>query len=162
MLHFGIVSDLLLERPHGLEEIVRIFGEIEFDEAGGGSVAIINDWERENIIRSNLPVIGYQLIHKKMEPVFRGVLQNVKDKGLDKEIVQFGVWSPRHKMHNPKRSLSTHSWAIACDINWATNPVGRVGDLNPGIVDSFERFGFEWGGRWRYRDDMHFQYCTGY
>lgn len=153
---------LLIPRPHGLDELEASFGKIEFVEAGGGAITITNDWQAENIVRANLPVVGSHLVHKKMVPVFRGVLGNIKDKGLDDEIVQFGVWCPRHKMHNPNRSLSTHSWAISCDVNWATNAPGKVGDLHPGIVDSFERFGFQWGGRWSYRDDMHFQFCTGF
>lgn len=152
----------LIPRPRGLAELEASFGKIEFIEAGGGAVSITNDWAAENIERANLPIVGTHLVHKKMVLLFRAVLANIKDKGLDGEILQFGVWSPRHKMHNPNRSLSTHSWAVACDVNWATNAPGKVGDLHPGIVDSFERFGFQWGGRWSYRDDMHFQFCTGH
>ncbi len=155
-------KQFIIKRPHGLTQIQLMFGIIDYTEAGAGSISITNDWEDKNIALIDLPVVGKQLIHKRMEYVFCAVLDSVKDKGLDGEITQFGVWSPRHKMHNPKRSLSTHSWAISCDINWATNPVGKVGDLHPGIVDSFEQFGFQWGGRWSFRDDMHFQYCTGY
>jgi len=155
-------KEIIFPVPNGLGEIEDTFGKIVFDEAGGGNVTILNHWDDENIVAASLPIVGKQLIHKLMEPVFRAVLQNLKDKGLDGEIKQFGVWCPRHKMHNPKRGLSTHSWGISCDINWATNMPGAPGDLNPGIVDSFERYGFQWGGRWRYRDDMHFQYCNGY
>lgn len=153
---------LIFPRPHGKAELEGAFGKIEFVDAGAGSIEITNDWDDKHIARVNLPIVGSHLVHKRMESVFRAVLKNLKDKGLDDEITQFGVWCPRHKMHNPARSLSTHSWAISCDINWATNPVGRIGDLHPGIVDSFERFGFQWGGRWKTRDDMHFQYCTGF
>lgn len=153
---------LIIPVPHGLIEIEEQFGHIEYEEADGGAILITNDWRRENIVFANLPIVGRHAIHRKIEAPFRAVLQNIKDKGLDGLIEQFGVWCPRHKMHNPARSLSTHSWAISCDINWATNVPGRVGDMDMGIVDSFERFGFEWGGRWRYRDDMHFQLATGF
>lgn len=164
---------LLLPVPHGLAEVEAQFGKIECYDTGGGTtvidgvpvykaVEITNDWVEENIVKVNLPIVGNQLVHKKMAPVFGSVLTNIKDRGLDGEIRQFGCWSPRHKMHNPLRNLSTHSWAIACDINWDTNGVGIVGDLDRGIVDAFERHGFEWGGRWSNRDDMHFQYCTGH
>jgi hypothetical protein len=155
-------KDLLIKVPIGYKELEQEFGTIVYDNAEGGNIVIVNDWADQHIAKVELPVVGLQLIHAKMEPVFKSVLQEIKDKGLDGEILQFGCWCPRHKMHDPNRGLSTHSWAISCDINWATNPVGRVGDLNPAIVDTFERHGFEWGGRWRTRDDMHFQYCKGY
>ena len=155
-------SGLMLPIPIGYKALEEQFGAIVYDEAGGGQVHIVNDWADENIIKANLPVVGDQLIHKKMEQVFKNVFQLIKDRGLDEEILQFGCWCPRHKMHNPKNGLSTHSWAIACDINWATNMPGKVGDLNPAIVEVFEACGFEWGGRWRTRDDMHFQYAKQY
>lgn len=155
-------SVLVIPRPHGLIMIESMFGHIEYEEAGGGDILITNKWADDNIGRHNLPVVGEHLIHNKMALVFEAVFKNIKERGLDGKIQQFGVWSPRHKMHDPKRSLSTHSWGIACDINWATNPIGKVGDMDPGIIDSFERYGFQWGGRWGYRDDMHFQYATGH
>ena len=152
----------LMAPPHGLEEIQERFGVIEYEEASGGNIVITNDWAERNIIRSDLPVVGTQSIHRLMEPVFNAVFNEIKAKGLDGKISLFGCWSPRHKMHNPKRDLSTHSWAIACDLNWPTNMPGRVGDLDPEIVATFERHGFNWGGRWRHRDDMHLQLCRGY
>lgn len=164
---------LLIPVPRGLHELEAQFGKIEFVDTGGGatlvdgvpvwsSIEITNGWVEENIVKVSLPVVGDALVHKKMKSIFEAVFKNIKDRGLDKEVRVFGCWAPRHKMHNPARSLSTHSWAISCDINWDTNGVGKVGDIDPGIVDAFERFGFQWGGRWSsVRDDMHFQYATG-
>ncbi len=154
--------DLVIPRPNGLAEITEMFGAILWDEADGGNIIITNGWDDQNIVRATFPITGVHLVHKKMEPVFHVVLEELKDRGLDGEIKQFGTYSPRHKMHNPKRSLSTHSWGIACDVNQATNAPGRRGDLNPEIVVVFEKHGFEWGGRWKNPDDMHFQYCKGF
>lgn len=153
---------ILFPVPVGLAELEKTFGKIVFDEAEAGNVVIVNDWHEENIVRADLPVVGRQLVHKLMVPVFEAVLTDIDAKGLADEIEQFGCYCPRHKMHDPRRGLSTHSWAIAGDLNWATNPVGKVGDLPQGIIDSFERHGFNWGGRWSTRDDMHFQYCRNY
>lgn len=164
---------LIIPVPNGLHELEAQFGKLEYYDTGGGaslvdgvpvwsSINITNGWARENIVKVNLPVVGDALVHKKMKPIFEAVFKNIKDRGLDDEVRMFGCWSTRHKMHNPDRDLSTHSWGISCDINWDTNGVGKVGDLDPSIVDAFERFGFQWGGRWSFRDDMHFQYCTGY
>jgi hypothetical protein len=154
--------DIKLTVPNGFAELVQEFGVIEHQEAGGGNVIITNDFAKANIIKVDLPIVGSHFIHRKLQVIFEAALEEVQAKGLDGEIEQFGTWCPRHKMHNPNRSLSTHSWGIACDINWATNQPGTVGDINPGIVRTFERHGFEWGGTWRFRDDMHFQYAKGF
>jgi len=148
--------------PIGKAQLESVFGVIEYDEAEAGGVIITNGWEHRNIINANLPVVGDQLIHKRMVDPFTTALSKVKDTGADGLIKQFTVWCPRHKMHDPYSDLSTHSWGIACDINWATNPVGVVGDLHPDIIAAFESTGFVWGGHWRTRDDMHFQFVRQY
>jgi hypothetical protein len=153
---------ILVDVPNGLKEIKASFGHIAWEEAGGGNIIVTNDWSKNNIIVVDLPVVGRHAIHKKLKGVFEAVFHEINSRGLDGKITQFGTWCPRHKMHNPNKGLSTHSWGIACDINWVTNMPGRVGDIDRGIVAVFEKHGFEWGGRWNYRDDMHFQYARGY
>jgi len=148
--------------PSGLAEIEDTFGKIEYEEAEGGFVVVTNDWAKDNIITTRLPIVGKVQVHKLLAGVFRDALGDLDTQRLGDEIRQFGVWSTRHKMHNPARGLSSHSWAIACDVNWAENPVGRVGTMDPRIVAAFEARGFRWGGRWKTRDDMHFQYCRNY
>ena len=66
------------------------------------------------------------------------------------------------------KNLSTHSWAIAIDINtdkahywrWATprEPIVWANKIPQEIVDAFEAEGFIWGGRWLHYDTMHFEY----
>jgi hypothetical protein len=152
---------VLLTVPHSMSDVIASFGEIKYKDAAAGSIVIANNWAADNIVSAMLPVVGQQQVHKKLVPVFTAVFQAIADKGMDGVIKQFGCWCPRHKMHDPKRELSIHSWAAAVDINWATNPVGAVGDMDQSIVAVFEQYGFEWGGRWKHRDDMHFQYATG-
>lgn len=53
--------------------------------------------------------------------------------------------------------LSIHSWAIAIDINAAWNGLGKVGNMSKELIKCFEEAGFEWGGRWKRLDPMHFQ-----
>jgi len=152
---------ILVTVPSGLAEIEREFGKIEYVDAAGGYIEITNDFAR-NIVEHEFPVVGRQMFHAKLVPVLERVLDEIQKRGLDREIRQFGTYCFRHKMHDPKRGLSTHSWGIAVDINAASNLPGTRGDMQPGIVECFEMFGFEWGGRWRARDDMHYNYCKGY
>jgi hypothetical protein len=153
---------MVVNVPSGLAEIEDTFGKIEFEEADGGFVVITNGWAENNLITTRLPIVGKTQVHKLLAGVFRDVLADIDNQRLGDEIKQWGVWSTRHKMHNPSRGLSSHSWAIACDINWANNPVGREGSMDLRIVQAFESRGFRWGGRWRTRDDMHFQFCRNY
>ena len=54
-------------------------------------------------------------------------------------------------------SMSLHSWAIAVDVNAATNALGAKPTLSEGFVKCFTDAGFEWGGTWKRADGMHFQ-----
>jgi hypothetical protein len=149
--------------PHGLGGIERTFGAIEFVEAEGGRVKITNGFDLRHIVGEQLPVVGRTLCHESLAPLLTEVLLDVLRKNLGGAIRSFAGFNARHKMHDPARGLSSHAWGIAFDVNAADNPVGTVGTMHPGIVQSFESFGFQWGGRWvKVKDPMHFQYCTGY
>ncbi len=148
--------------PNGIDEVVETFGLIEYKDTHDGRIEITNDWESKYIIKCDLPIVGVHMVNNNIAGVLSSVLQTIEDRGLDRLIKQFWCWTPRHKMWKPKFSLSTHAWGISVDINWATNGVGKVGDIDPGIVSAFEEAGAQWGGRWRFRDDMHFQFAVNY
>ena len=57
--------------------------------------------------------------------------------------------------------LSMHAYGIAIDINPAKNPMGKKGVMPEWFVAIFKKWGFTWGGTWKRRDDMHFQYANG-
>ena len=120
---------VLMDVPKGIQEIEQTFGHIEYEDTSGGYVKITNDFIEKNIVTVDLPVVGRHQVHRKLQSIFENALREIRDRGLDGKIDQFGTFCPRHKMHNPRRGLSTHSWGIACDINWATNMPGQVGDL---------------------------------
>jgi hypothetical protein len=52
---------------------------------------------------------------------------------------------------------SVHSWGLAIDFNAGTNAYGHRPTLSTRFVKCFTDAGFEWGGRWRTPDGMHFQ-----
>ncbi len=66
--------------------------------------------------------------------------------------------------------LSPHSWGIAIDVNaalggywrWTGSTEGAVGPYRNrvpwSLVETLERFGFVWGGKWHHFDGMHFEY----
>jgi hypothetical protein len=148
--------------PYGLDGIREVFGSFPWTAQENGFIEIPKSWIKANLTKAVLPVVGKRWVHRKMASVFDHVLGELRNRGLGSHIQQFDIWCARYKNFDPSRNLSTHAWGIACDVNWGENPIGREGNIDPGIVRVFERHGFQWGGRWRYRDDMHFQYCRGY
>lgn len=54
-------------------------------------------------------------------------------------------------------SWSLHSWGIAVDLNAAWNQLGKAPTLTDGFVKCFTDAGFDWGGKWKRPDGMHFQ-----
>lgn len=71
-------------------------------------------------------------------------------------------WCVRFTSSNPKKKiLSTHSWAMAIDVDVAQNKANTDGNIPIWVVELMERWGFVWGGRWpNYKDPMHFQYMA--
>jgi hypothetical protein len=69
-------------------------------------------------------------------------------------------WCIRFTSSSPnKKVLSTHAYAMAIDVDSTENVVGTAGTIPPWVVETFEQWGFIWGGRWKkYLDPMHFQY----
>ena len=56
---------------------------------------------------------------------------------------------------------SVHSWGLAIDVNWNTNPMGAPlrTDMPAWFYETMEKYGFTWGGRWTKRPDaMHFEF----
>jgi hypothetical protein len=53
-----------------------------------------------------------------------------------------------------------HSWGIAIDMDASTNYRGIAGTMDAGVAEIFERWGFRWGGDWRYTDLMHSELGT--
>lgn len=87
-------------------------------------------------------------------------MQEIIQRGLAPRIFpqQYGgCYVPRYIAHNPALGLSLHSWGIAVDLNVPENLRGTKGHMDPGIVETFKTWGFDWGGDWHYTDPMHFE-----
>jgi hypothetical protein len=102
-------------------------------------------------------------VHEKVKPAFQCViidLQKCKE-FQDYEIYHASTYNWRLIGGSTERSM--HSWGIAIDINPKENPLGStlVTDLPQCVVDTFKRYGFDWGGDWgpEYNyDAMHFEF----
>jgi hypothetical protein len=83
-------------------------------------------------------------------------LDHLRALGLDLFGGTF-VFRPKHG----SSGLSMHAYGIAIDIDPAHNAQYTKGRMPKWVVAIFKKWGFTWGGTWKKRDDMHFQYATG-
>lgn len=58
--------------------------------------------------------------------------------------------------------LSTHGFGAALDFDAPWNKLGTPPQMPRGVVRVFKRRGWTWGGDWRRKDGMHFQFGRGY
>lgn len=95
------------------------------------------------------------------------------------EIFAQGRTKPGKIVTKAKGSQSFHNYGLAIDIvllvdkddngtfetaSWSTNAdfdKDGIADWQE-VVEIFKRFGWEWGGDWRWNDDPHFQKTFGY
>jgi len=95
-------------------------------------------------------------INKDFQPVLERALRNLMERGLTKELKTWdGCFIIRTKRE--LKSLSLHSWAIACDVNQSENQLRAIPKLSPAFVKCFTDAGCDWGGTWTRKDGMHFQ-----
>lgn len=99
--------------------------------------------------------------NKLLISTFQKVYSSTVKSGLEQELHSFdGCYVVRYI--RGRKSMSTHSWGIAVDHDASDNTLGAPPKMHAGIVQCFENHGFVWGGRFKRRDGMHFQYVRGY
>jgi hypothetical protein len=122
----------------------------------GGRVVPSPAWVAANIRTEEVPILGRLTCNKIMFPQLRAALREVQEQGLASKIYQTaGCYYPRFIANTT--SLSNHAFGIAIDINSVQNQRGTVGQMDRRVVAIFEKWGFGWGGHWRYTDPMHFE-----
>jgi hypothetical protein len=61
------------------------------------------------------------------------------------------------RMKTGGKTLSTHAWGLAVDLNPSDNQYGKKPHFSEKFVQCFESNGFVWGGRWKIPDGMHYE-----
>ncbi|HZA41574.1 MAG TPA: M15 family metallopeptidase [Actinomycetota bacterium] len=137
------------------------FGEFAARPLPDGRIEIDSEWQRTYIRRAAVPVLGEVTCHRALIPQLRRAMQAVKSAGLTHLIDTSGYggcYGPRFINSDPGGRLSHHSWGIAFDINVPDNPYAAEPNMPPRLVETIERSGFTWGGRWLVPDGMHFEW----
>ena len=148
----------------GTAERAQVFGAFIWGHLSGGRIKIDPSWVSRNIVSCCLAKANgkgkdvrtqcHRLAKEPLERAFEELAQS----GQWHLIESFdGLWVPRHMTWNPRRGLSSHSWGIAFDLNAARNPYnGGTSAPNRTLNETFNRYGFAWGGDWNgAKDAMH-------
>lgn len=131
-------------------------------------------WDVPDYIWQNIPAIPRRIyLNKEMILPLEIALLDVINKGLQKEIKTWdGCFQVRPirgrelvvkhlisigQIEKAMIYMSVHSWGFGIDINAFENGLGKEPKLDLGVVKCFEDAGFEWGGKWKRKDGMHFQ-----
>lgn len=141
-------------------EVAAAVGSFSYRWSADGSVHPDPAWVAASIVTGDVPILGTVTCHRVMLPALRGALLELDTRGLSGAVdpTDFGgCYAPRFIERDPRRGLSLHTWGIAVDLNVSGNQVGTAGTIDPRVVETFERWGFAWGGRWQVPDPMHFE-----
>ncbi len=146
-------------QPIGVAE-GGLIGVMTFRILKNGFIEPDPDWVAGNIVQADVPILGSVICHRILIPQLVAALGQLERKGFANliDVSQYGgCYVPRFISRDPRRGLSMHAFGLAVDLNVSGNHYGTKGNIDPRIVQVFERWGFAWGGRWSPPDPMHFQ-----
>jgi hypothetical protein len=137
----------------------RRLGTLTYQVMPDGTVVVDPKWVSENIVTMSVPILGRMTCHKAMFPQLIKAFTEIQATGLADKIHpdQYeGCYWP--KLIEDTDHLSMHAWGLAFDLNVPTNQRLTKGDMDPGVVAIFKKWGFRWGGDWKQTPDpMHFE-----
>lgn len=181
-------QDIPQARAGKPSELTGVFSEAELGSHFGafdytadphtpGAIIIEPQWVANNLTTVFIETLkgvdcygkkfsGKVSCHRKIAKDLERAFAEIKQRGLANRIISYsGSWVARHINWNPANPLSSHSWAVALDLNEAWNkrgrapaPVGSTGSVRE-LVPIFESWGFYWGGNFKTPDGMHFEYA---
>lgn len=167
----GIPVILRTNFPFGIEAIRREYGD---PRPFMRDSRISQEWPNQILTKVQLPAplpLAWQMdrmvrsisCHISVASSLGSVLAEIHDAGLWPEVRSYGgcyAW----RTQRGAMKLSTHSWAIAVDLDCADgrNRRGSEPVMHPAIVEAFDVAGWTWGGRFDIKDGMHWQACGGY
>lgn len=159
-LALGLGGDVRLPAVLTGGSVARAVGSFTYTINSNGSVNPDSRWVAQYIRTESVPILGRVTCNKAMLPQLRAALQEVVERGLAGKINRSqygGCYVPRFIASDPSQGLSFHTWGTAIDLNVPGNLRGTVGEIDRQVVNIFIKWGFSWGGTWRYTDPMHFE-----
>jgi hypothetical protein len=141
--------------------VKQVFGEFDAYPRADDPAYLNMDpaWYDAHIVTRTVPLLGAVTCNRVLFPALIGALNDVEAAGLGGEIHTYsGCYAPRTVARSVTAPPSYHAYGAAIDINAPENPFGSKPTMDPRIARIFERWGFDWGGRFLIPDGMHFEY----
>lgn len=138
--------------------VAAAVGTFTYHVLGGGRIRPDPAWVAANITTEEVPILGTVTCHRVMLPQLRAALEEIQARGLADKLhpdEYAGCYVPRYIANTD--SLSLHSFGIAFDVNVPGNQRGTKGEIDRTVVSIFKKWGFAWGGDWKWTDPMHFE-----
>lgn len=138
--------------------VAQAVGRYSYRVDSSGKVTPDPAWVRAHITTEQVPILGAVTCNKALFGQLRAALSEVVARGLSDKIhpgEYAGCYYPRFIAG--KKVLSNHAFGLALDLNVPGNGRGSVGAIDREVVAIFKRWGFGWGGDWRWTDPMHFE-----
>ncbi len=174
-------------------DLERLFprSQLSPQEGRGGAITISPRWEASNVVRipnrwglcgvvyetkNGRTTARYRVLesiacNRTVAPYLIAALDELDRRGLLHLIRSIGSFVPRHMFWDPRRSISTHTYGIAFDINELDLPPLSRADVrewieqgrplphqDPRLIAVLEKHGFEPGQDWDNPDAMHFEF----
>jgi hypothetical protein len=137
-----------------------LIGRMSFRILRNGFIEPDREWVQASIVTAEVPILGSVTCHRLLFPQLHAALSEIQRRGLSELIDPGdygGCYVPRFIDRDPTRALSMHAFGLAVDLNVSSNQLGTAGNMDPRVVEIFEKWGFAWGGRWSTPDPMHFE-----
>lgn len=158
--NFALVQAGKAPIPEGRARVSTVYGRFTYTKVPDSrNITLTGNWATKNIAFFRLHTGQSRQFHKAVGDEFVDVFRRACEAaGETPKSVQTFV--PRFT--NGLKKLSMHSWGIAVDFDPSENPMGGRGswmrtEAGQKFVAVFEAAGWTWGGRWKMKDDMHFQ-----
>ena len=140
-------------------DIKQKFGEFPLRPGEGRSIEIESSWVDENIVTTDLPLLGTVSCHREFAGLLGQVMQDLETSGhghlIDPDAF-LGCWNPR--FITGRRDLSRHAWGAAADINFGNAGSGPGSPTSPELVAAMKRAGITSGKDWLNPDPGHFEW----
>lgn len=135
------------------------FGEFAYRLGQGESFQIEPGWVEDNIVITQIPLVGTVTCHRNLIPALTGAMEELELRGLGFLIDPDGY----RGCHNARyiaggRGISRHAWGAAIDLNVDHFPAGQDTAQDPRLIEVMERWGFTSGHEWLIPDPGHFEY----
>ncbi len=152
--------------PRTKAQHIAFYGKLPYTEGEKGRINVDPAWKRNNIVTVHLHTGQRARLHRKIAAAFVATYEAAcKASGYTPKSVQTFV--TRHQGWDIKRDLSEHSYGGAVDFDPTRNAMRGIDKADGGpsmlrkhmaFVEVFKAAGWTWGGDWKMKDDMHFQF----